>query len=327
MDVQTIRQESRAELRARILNGYPVDPDAIAGWVYRGTSLGLPRFVEKLTWKTFQKTFWREPKTGRLLGWNGRLEQDGIDAPSRPKLKNGEPITTWFYEVVRPEGVPMPRGFNRGLIIDYSRGNNPPLDTIRLSKDPLVAVEPGNSDVLLGVTYLALGTLCIETPTYFLLEREHRIEHVPASLREKTSPRADADSGARALFGFERRWAELLFDAVLGVGGAEGRPSLLDVDKGDFWRHLGEAAPPYFEPGLRATVHALTFLPVTMDGFRKPLFALSPDARRACMEKLDADPRLPVRQMVATAKILACFAYFEDEGVRARFEAGLQAPG
>lgn len=185
---QKILQESNAELRARIVNGYPVDPAAIAGWAYRGISLGLPRFVEKLTWKTFQKTFWREPGTGKLLGWNVRLEQDGLDAPSRPKLKNGEPITVWHYEVVPPEGVPMPRGFDRGLIIDYSRGKNSPFDTIRMSKDPLVAVESGSSDLLLGVTYLAIGKLCIETPTYFLLEREHRIEHVPASLRGQAAP-------------------------------------------------------------------------------------------------------------------------------------------
>lgn len=296
--VQTIRQETRAQLRARILGGYPVDPAALEGWAYRGTSLGLPRFVEKLTWKTFQKTFWREPSSGRLLGWNVRLEQDGPDAPSRPKRRHGAPVTTWHYEVVPPAGVPLPRGFDRGLVIDYGRGENAALDTIRVTKDPLVAVEPGNADLLLGVSYLALGKVCLETPTYFLLEREHRLEHVPASVL-----------GQGALLGFERRWAEVLFEAVLGnpLG-----------DTGAFWHRLAESTPPYFGPGLRATVHALTFLPLTMAGFRKPLFALSPEARLACVERLDADPRATVRQLLATAKILACFAFFEDEGVRAR---------
>lgn len=193
--VQTLRQESKAQLRARILAGHPVDPAALEGWAYRGTSLGLPRFVEKLTWKTFQKTFWREPTTGRLLGWNVRLEQDGVDAPSRPKVKGGRPVTTWHYEVVGPRGVAMPRGFDRGLLIDYGRAKNAALDTIRVTKDPLVAVEPGNTDLLLGVSYLALGPVCVETPTYFLLEREHRITHVPGAAR------------AEPLFAFERRWA------------------------------------------------------------------------------------------------------------------------
>ena len=304
--VQTIRQESKAQLRARILNGHPVAPAALEGWAYRGTSLGLPRFVEKLTWKTFQKTFWREPGSGRLLGWNVRLEQDGVDAPSRPRVKRGAPVTTWHYEVVEPQGVAMPPGFDRGLIIDYgrARAKNAALDTIRLTKDPLVAVEPGNTDLLLGVSYLSLGRVCVETPTYFLLEREHPITHVPGAARSE------------ALFAFERRWAELLFDAVLGTGDPGGLPPLSSLDTSRFWHHLAKSTPPYFGPGLRATVHALTFLPVTMPGFRKPLFALDREARLACVAQLEASSRTTVRQLLATAKILACFALFEDGGVR-----------
>src|SRR5215831_16064739 len=114
MDVaRSLRNASREELRRRIVTGHPVDPAALEGWAYRGVSLGLPRFVEALTWKTFQKTFWRDPQTGRLLGWNVRLEQDGIDAPSRPKRKNGRPVTVWHYEVVSPAGVPAPDDFDR----------------------------------------------------------------------------------------------------------------------------------------------------------------------------------------------------------------------
>lgn len=177
---RALRSASRAELRRRIVEGHPIDPNALEGYAYRGTSLGLPRVVELATWKTFQKTFWRHPD-GRLLGWNVRLEQDGIDAPSRPKQRRGEPVTTWPYEVIAPDGVPMPEGFGRGLIIDYSRAPNAP--TQRLVKDPLVALEPGRTDALLGVSYVVIGRRCIETPTYFTLEREHRIDFVPAQIR------------------------------------------------------------------------------------------------------------------------------------------------
>lgn len=174
---------SRKTLRERIVQGHPVDPRELEGYAYRGISLGLPKFAEKLTWKTFQKTFYREPKTGRLVGWNVRLEQDGIDAPSRPRLKNGALHTEWNYEVIEPRGVALPRGFDRGLIIDYSRGpGNPPLDPIRFSKDPLVALEAGSSDCLIGVTYLAFGRFTLETPTYFVLEREAKIDYIPPSI-------------------------------------------------------------------------------------------------------------------------------------------------
>ena len=180
VDARSLRGASREELRQHIVDGYPVDPDAIAGWVYRGTSLGLPPIAVKLTWQVFQKTFWRDPATGRLLGWNVRLEQDGIDSPSRAKLKYGRPVTTWHYEVVAPDGIPTPSGFDRGLIIDYARGrDNPRWDPIRLSKDPLVALRPDSADELLGVSYMVIAGRCVETPTYFTLVRERPISYVP----------------------------------------------------------------------------------------------------------------------------------------------------
>jgi hypothetical protein len=178
---RALRTASHAELRRRIVEGHPVDPAAIEGYAYRGTSLGLPRLVELATWKTFQKTFWRHPSSQRLLGWNVRLEQDGIDAPSRPKRRRGVPVTEWPYEVIAPAGVPMPAGFDRGLVIDYGRAPNPPQQ--RIVKDPLVALEPGNHDELIGVSYLVIGGRCLETPTYFTLERDHRIDYVPEVVR------------------------------------------------------------------------------------------------------------------------------------------------
>ncbi|MEW5741842.1 MAG: hypothetical protein AB1938_23205 [Myxococcota bacterium] len=309
--VETLRRESHAELRQRILNGYPVSPAALEGWAYRGTSLGLPRLIERLTWKTFQKTFFRQPDTGRLVGWNVRLEQDGVDAPSRPLRRGGVPVTTWHYEVISPEGVAMPRGFDRGLIIDYGRARNPLLDTIRFAKDPLVAVEPGNADVLLGVTYLTLGRFCVETPTYFLLEREHRLDFIP------NAALAAPSGGKAGLLSFERAWAELLFDAILPVEPSAAR-------RADFWRLLEGRTPPYFTPGLRVMVHTLTFVPLTLAGFRKPFFALSADARVSCVERLSRDSRQSVRQMLSTMKLLACFAAFEDPALRRRLGAGLE---
>jgi hypothetical protein len=172
-----LRSADHAELRRRIVEGHPVDPAALEGYAFRGTSLGLPAFVERLTWKTFQKTFYRHPATGALVGWNVRLAQDGIDAPSRPKRRRGEPVVEWPYEVTGTDGVPMPPGFDRGLVIDYGRAPNPPQQ--RLVKDPLVALEAGNPDALIGVSYLVIGGRCIETPTYFTLERDHRIDWIP----------------------------------------------------------------------------------------------------------------------------------------------------
>jgi hypothetical protein len=305
-----LRTASTKVLRAHIVNGHPVDPAALAGWVYRGTSLGLPRIVERLTWKNFQKTFYREPNTGRLIGWNVRLEQDGIDAPSRPKLRRGQPVTEWHYEVIAPGGVPAPAGFDRGLIIDYGRGRVPDL-SMRFVKDPLVALTPGSADELLGVSYVAVGGRCVETPTYFTLEREHRITDVPY---DRSAPTA---AGLR-LTNTERAWAEALFAALIATDGTHGLPPFAAIDRAAFWHAFDGAAAPLVRAGLRPMLHTLVFLPVVA-GYRKPFFRLDAAAQAAFLAGAETDGRYFVRQALTTLKTLACFAYFDDPGVRARF--------
>ncbi len=301
-----LRTATTSALRDHIVHGHPVDPRDLEGWAYRGTSLGLPSFVERLTWKTFQKTFYRDPFSGALLGWNVRLEQDGIDAPSRPKMAHGRPVTEWHYQVIEPEGVPIPRGFDRGLIIDYSRGPNPP-GIVHVTKDPLVALSPGSADQLLGVSYLVLGGRCIETPTYFTLERDHRIDYVPYD-----DP-APGPVDPLRLTSVERRWAEQLFAAILGAD----EP----FDSTTFWRCFEEAPAPLVRAGLRPMLHTLTFLPV-VSGFRRPFFGLSSEDRERFLAEAASDERYFVRQAFVTLKTLACFAYFDDARVRARYEGG-----
>lgn len=305
-----LRTATRRELRDLIVHGHPVDPDALAGWAYRGTSLGLPRALERLTWKTFQKTFWREPGTGRLLGWNVRLEQDGMDAPSRPRRRHGRPVTEWHYEVIPSLGVPCPPGFDRGLIIDYGRGRVPDL-RMRQIKDPLVALAPGSADELLGVSYLEVGGRCVETPTYFTLEREHPITEVPYD---------DAPGSPLTLTATERTWAEALFAAIVATDGHDGLPAFTAIDRTGFWRTFERAAPPLVRAGLRPMLHTLVFLPA-VSGYRRPFFQLAPAEQARFVEGALHHRRAFVRQAVVTLKTLACFAYFEDPAVRARFEA------
>ncbi len=315
---EQLLRATTAELRRRIAEGGAVAPAAIEGFTYRGTSLGLPRVVERLTWKTFQKCFWRHPDSGRLLGWNVRLQQDGIDAPSRPKTnRGGEPITTWFYEVLDANAAPLPSSwpsdFTRGLIIDYARVPNPLINTVRLVKDPLVDIGDGSGDLLLGVSAVPLPGLCVETPTYFLLERESAIVHVPDRMRLLGQP-----ARAPALLPFERRISEQLFDAILGVEepATSGLPAFASLDHGGFWQAVEQRTAPHVAAGLRATVHALNAAPLAMSGVHRPLCALSRAERIASVERLGEHPGYLVRQMLATMKILACFAYFEHDAVR-----------
>lgn len=257
-----------AELRARIAAGHPVDPEALAGWTYRGTSLGLPRWVERLSWKHFQKTFHRDG-AGRLVGWNLRLDQrSGL-----PRERAGQAWSTWHYEVVSPAGIRCPPGFDRGLIIDYTTRRQPLFDSIRFARDPLVALHPDDPGTLLGVTWLDLG-VPVETPTYFLLERAHRTEHVPAAVRD-----GSLEPGFSA---GDRRRAEALFEAILAR-------DLSAIDRAFFWHALGARTPPWLPAGLRATVWGLELLPLRYAGFRRPFSMLDERARAACVRRMEAD--------------------------------------
>ncbi len=156
-----------AGLAALMARGHGIDERALDDSQYRGISLGLPRFVEKLTWKTFRKTFHRDPKTGRLRGWNVRLEQTGVDGPSIPRKSFGH------YELTPLGRTPRPCG--PGLLIDYSRGSRGLVGRMR---DPLVAIHDGSVDLLLGWSYVDLGRWHLSTPIYFLLMREGPLETI-----------------------------------------------------------------------------------------------------------------------------------------------------
>jgi hypothetical protein len=169
-DIVSLR---RRDLAAALREGHDIAPEALDDSAYRGISLGLPRWAEKLSWKTFQKTFHRDPATGSLRGWNVRVEQRGLDAPSVALVRAGAPFTFGPY-VVHELPARRPPGLRHGLLIDYT----PCRGLMSRLRDPLVALNPGSVELLLGWSYLDLGLFLAPTPSYFLLEREAALQHV-----------------------------------------------------------------------------------------------------------------------------------------------------
>jgi hypothetical protein len=177
LTAQDLATMNRRELMATLRAGHPIDPHELDDTEYKGVSLGLPAFVERLSWKTFKKVFHRDQKTGTLRGWNVRIEQNQPDAYA-PMRKNGQPITFGHYHVVPLEGYRMPQPCDRGLMLDYGLGGNPAWDFISRVRDPIVAVNPADSRLLLGWSYLDLGALRIGTPSFFSLERDIPLSHL-----------------------------------------------------------------------------------------------------------------------------------------------------
>jgi hypothetical protein len=148
---------SRRELAARMADGHPFDPAALVGHTYRGVSLGLPAWLERLTWKTFAKAFHRDPTTGAIRGHNVRLIQDGVDGRWRARERAGVPETFGPFAVVVAGGQ---------VVLDYAGAG-----LLGALRDPLVALRPGSAALLLGRSRLALGGASIATPSFFVLER------------------------------------------------------------------------------------------------------------------------------------------------------------
>jgi hypothetical protein len=177
-EVERILRMSNRELHARIEAGHSIAPEALDDTEYRGISLGLWEWVESVSWKTFMKTFHRDPATGRLRGWNVRMKQNGLEGPFEPMEERGAPKTFGHYEVVGCDTCRVPAGCDRGLLIHYGLGGrNAALDPVRRVRDPLVALEAGNVDLLLGWSYVDTGVRLVGTPSYFLLQRHGPLSH------------------------------------------------------------------------------------------------------------------------------------------------------
>ncbi len=161
-----------------LLRGHPVDPSAMHDREYHGIALGNPALFERLSWKTFKKVFHREPDTGLIRGWNVAVEQRGAHGPFVDRLKMGERITYWHYGLVRPDGYRMPADYRRGLIIDYGLAERGACNVQRRIRDPLMAVNAGGADLLLGYSWADLGIVQVPTPSFFALVRGGPLTYV-----------------------------------------------------------------------------------------------------------------------------------------------------
>lgn len=169
MKAETLWTMRKTELARTLREGGKVDPRALSGSSYRGVSLGLPRLVERLTWKTFRKTFHADADGG-VSGFNVRLIQDGLAARPRAKQRNGSDVVfgPFAVEPLPDDGTPF--GCKDGVVFDYGK-RHPRLHPIGTTRDVVVALDD-HCDLLLGALYIEVGRTRIRTPSYFTLERE-----------------------------------------------------------------------------------------------------------------------------------------------------------
>lgn len=156
-----------SDLAKAFAAGTALAPDDLAGYVFAGVSLGMPRWFERATWKTFAKAFVRDGDLVR--GWNYRVEQDGEGAPVRVRQRRGAPWAFGHF-VVRPRGV--------GVELDFAPERGP----MAALRDEIVAMPDGR---LIGRTLLAIAGRRVPTPSYFVLTRAAAVQHVVPSLTSR----------------------------------------------------------------------------------------------------------------------------------------------
>jgi hypothetical protein len=168
---------SNDELFAIVERAAPLDLDALADTTYTGIDLSMPALFHRLFWKSFRKTFHLDPVSGRLRGWNVKVEQTGWDTRPAPKRdRHGNPLSFGHYEVRSAAGLRFPRGWQGAHYLDYRVAGNRFADfPARAGYCPLVSVNPGDSELLLGWEVFNLGGLLVPLGDFWALVREGKL--------------------------------------------------------------------------------------------------------------------------------------------------------
>ncbi len=175
-DILGMDKWAQAEL---LFRGTPLKLETITDSNYLGIDLSLPPWMNKLFWKKFRKTLYRDPKHGVIRGWNVRLVKNGLAGPSIPmKNSRGEEIAFGHFVVRDANGVRFPRGWKGGHYLDFIAAGNARFDVGQFGFCPMTAVNEGSADLILGWEVLKFGPVFFPLPDYWLLKREGPLETV-----------------------------------------------------------------------------------------------------------------------------------------------------
>lgn len=179
MEISDLRHMSARELRDVFRAGTPFSLERLVDAEYIGVSLGLPPIAEKVSWTTFMKAFYRDGDI--LRGWNVRLEQTGIGGEVRAMMARGKIKSFGHFAVRDLTDAEAPLHAPATVLLDYKAYRQPP--PIGWMRDPLVSLDDGVGDRLLGYSYAAVAGTDLATPSFFVLERYGDLRAIAAAPR------------------------------------------------------------------------------------------------------------------------------------------------
>lgn len=177
-DYVRLARASNEELLRVMVRGQRPDPDALDGWMFRGTN--TPGWAKLLGIKKFVKGFYRGvPRVvqrdgqGPLFGYNAGVRQNSLEQPWVFKPHADDPKPFGFYSVTDVDATAQDNEHLNALLLNYGEGDNPLTDPSKVLRDYIVCAYPGRDDILLGHAFAALGPKRIGT-NFFVLERMRR---------------------------------------------------------------------------------------------------------------------------------------------------------
>lgn len=182
LDLDDLMAMSTVELRAIMDRAHPLDPQAMAGRQYLGADLSMPRIGQRILWQTFRKAFVRDEEHGDVRGWNVRMEQRGIHGAQVPRRdRDGQPKAFAHFRVRPAAGIAWPRGWSGAHYFDYTIAGNPLFEGLGFT--PVVAVNEGSSDLVLGWEIFRVGGRFVAPPLYWAIRDDGPVDVVATPRR------------------------------------------------------------------------------------------------------------------------------------------------
>jgi hypothetical protein len=107
------------------------------------------------------------------------MEQRGVDGPRVAMRDRRGAALTFGHYVLRERGEEVfSRGWSGRHFLDYGSARNAALDVARFGYTPLVAVNEGDSTLLLGWEIFRVAGVQLPLPLYWALRDEGELEEV-----------------------------------------------------------------------------------------------------------------------------------------------------
>lgn len=180
LSIDNLLTMSVSELRNVMHQGHPINIPDLHNKMYKGYSLGLPKLMLNILWYTFRKTFYFDDQLGFMRGWNVRMEQNGsYKGDSRkPKQRKGKDWSFGHYQIHQAKDLNAKHiygGWNQGLLLEYHHMGSSILDG-SLGYCPLVSVNKGSSNLLLGWEVFKIGPFLLPLNSVWALEYEGELD-------------------------------------------------------------------------------------------------------------------------------------------------------